>query len=272
MIDKLLNHLVYLIVNLFIISICKMFMDISWTEVLIYAGVNAVWMPFLLRPKERDIAKDIKPLADYFTNFKENQSRIQRDIEEETRINNQVYAVYKKDWKLFRVYVNKNQITSLYHFTDRANVKSIIQNRGLYSWDYCLKKGINIDRPGGDSLSRSLDKRYNLENYVRLSVTDQHPMMYAALNSGRITDPVILTIDPELIYLKRTMFSNTNATKSDKEIGDTFEYFNNIKFEIMRNSYLDIEDAERPYYQAEVLVFESIPVKYITNIETFQER
>ena len=66
--------------------------------------------------------------------------------------------------------------------------------------------------------------------------------------------------------MKKVKFSNTNATKSDKEIGDTFDYFNNIKFEVIKNDYPTIDDSEKPYYQAEILIYESVPIRYITNI------
>jgi hypothetical protein len=269
MIDKVIDHFAYLIVNLVIISICKLFLPVPWLDVVIYSIVNSLWMPFVLRPKERDIAKELEPLAAYFKDFKNKQKRIELEIDREEKINRALFDVYKRDWKLFRVYIRKHQIASLYHFTDRENIASIRKNSGLYSWHYCLNNNVDIKRPGGDVLSRTLDRRYNLENYVRLSLAREHPMVYAAMKTGRIVDPVILKIDPEIIFLKRTMFSNTNATKSNKEIGETFDYFNKIKFEVIRNSYLDVDDFERPYYQAEILVLESIPLNYITNIKDY---
>ena len=41
----------------------------------------------------------------------------------------------------------ENGIQTLYHFTDRANIKSIIENNGLYSWKACEQKGITISKP-----------------------------------------------------------------------------------------------------------------------------
>lgn len=43
-----------------------------------------------------------------------------------------------------------NGIRKLYHFTDRANLQSIIQHGGLYSWEDCAIKGIVIPRSGSN--------------------------------------------------------------------------------------------------------------------------
>lgn len=105
-------------------------------------------------------------------------------------------------------------ITKLYHFTDRANIQSIIDNGGLYSWKACDNMGISIKKPGGSPTSRSLDQYRGLENYVRLSFTRNHPMMYVAQNDGRISNPVILEIDLSVVELSTTKFSDRNATKN----------------------------------------------------------
>ena len=39
-------------------------------------------------------------------------------------------------------------------------------------------------------------------------------MMYVAMNEDRISNPVILEIDPEVIYDKDTMFADRNATRN----------------------------------------------------------
>ena len=57
----------------------------------------------------------------------------------------------------------------MYHFTDRANIPSIKKHGGPYSWYTCEQKSIEIKMPGGNQLSRDLDLRYNLHDYVRLS-------------------------------------------------------------------------------------------------------
>ena len=109
----------------------------------------------------------------------------------------------RNDWEEFKKLLEQNNITKLYHFTDRDNLENIIKNGCLYSWKDCEERGIAIPKPGGGgagSLSWSLDKQAGLEHYVRVSFTSNHPMMYVAMNEGRISNPVLLEIDPEVIY------------------------------------------------------------------------
>lgn len=106
----------------------------------------------------------------------------------------------KNNWKAYKEVIDSHHIDCLYHFTDRENLESIIQNGGLYSWADCEEKGITIAKPGGSNTSRSLDSRDNLEHYVRVSFVKQHPMMYVAMNDNRISNPVVLKIDPKVIW------------------------------------------------------------------------
>ena len=176
----------------------------------------------------------------------------------------------KSDWQAYQRILQENGITKLYHFTDRDNLNSIIQNGGLYSWMDCERKGITIPKPGGGDLSRSLDKRDNLQDYVRVSFTTEHPMMYVAMNDGRISNPVILEIDPEIIYLNDTKYADSNATRNGARVGGSLNDFNRIHFSSVKaRKHFDLPVDEQPYYQAEVLVKNFIPLKYITNISNF---
>lgn len=167
--------------------------------------------------------------------------------------------------------LTQNGIDRLYHFTDFENLESIVQNGGLYSWLECEKKGINVSKPGGGDLSRVLDRRKGLEDYVRLSFAHEHPMMHVAMREGRISSPVILEIDPEVALLEGTKFSDRNAASNDAIIGYGQDGLRNIKFDVVTKSchYYDLEEDEKKYYQAEILVENFIPLKYITNIGIF---
>jgi hypothetical protein len=178
----------------------------------------------------------------------------------------------KSNWQEFKAVMDEHRITKLYHFTDRDNLESIIKNGGLYSWMDCERKGIKIAKPGGGSVSRQLDSGRNLEDYVRVSFTTQHPMMYVAMREGRISNPVILEIDPEIIYWKDTLYSNMNATihRIKPNIGSTLDDFNQIHFQSVKSrKHFDLPDEEQPYYQAEVLVKNFIPLEFIKNIGNF---
>ena len=178
----------------------------------------------------------------------------------------------KSNWQEFKAVMDEHRITKLYHFTDRDNLESIIKNGGLYSWMDCDRKGIKINKPGGSLESRQLDSSRKLEDYVRVSFTTQHPMMYVAMRDGRISNPVILEIDPEIIYWKDTCYSNMNATihRITPNIGDTFSDFKQIHFQSVKvYKHFDLPEEEQPYFQAEILVKNFIPLEYIKNIGNF---
>lgn len=178
----------------------------------------------------------------------------------------------KTNWQEFKTVLDEHGITKLYHFTDRDNLESIIKNGGLYSWMDCERKGIKINKPGGSIASRQLDSGRNLENYVRVSFTTQHPMMYVAMKDGRISNPVILEIDPEVIFWKDSIYANLNATthRIKPNIGPTISDFKQIHFQSVKaHKHFDLPEEEQPYFQAEVLVKNFIPLEYIKNIGNF---
>lgn len=178
----------------------------------------------------------------------------------------------KSNWQEFKAILDQHNIVKLYHFTDRDNLESIIKNGGLYSWMDCDRKGIKINKPGGSSASRQLDSSRNLEDYVRVSFTTQHPMMYVAMKDGRISNPVILEIDPEVIYWNESLYANLNAARYTLKpnIGPTISDFKQIHFQSVKaRTHFDLPEEEQPYFQAEVLVKNFIPLEYIKNIGNF---
>lgn len=176
----------------------------------------------------------------------------------------------KSNWQEYQDVLKQYGITKLYHFTDRDNLESIIKNGGLYSWADCEAKGIKIPKPGGNMSSRQLDSRDRLQHFVRTSFTKDHPMMYAAMNAGRISNPVILEIDPEVVMWEHSLYTDCNATKNGRRLGEGLDDFKTIHFHSVkaRNQFA-LDEDERPFFQAEVLVENFIPLKYITNISNF---
>lgn len=159
-----------------------------------------------------------------------------------------------------------HKISKLFHFTDRSNLESIRKCGHLFSWGYCEFRNIKINRPGGSMNSRSYDKKRELHNYVRLSFCEDHPMKYAAKRDGRLIDPVVLEIDSEVTGWIGTKYSDVNAVTNGANIGDDASFLKAVKFEIMNQKYFGLSIDDKAKYQAEVLVFEKIPVKYIANI------
>jgi len=173
---------------------------------------------------------------------------------------------FKSNWQLFVNVILGNSIEYLYHFTDKSNLDSIKKRNGLYSWSYCLNNNIEIVMPGGDELSRYLDKRKGAENYVRLSFCKDHPMEHVAKREGRILNPIKLLFNTELIYHIGTKFCNMNVAKNEAIISDSLEYFTNINFGVFNQNYFNLNQSQKSQFQSEVLVYEHIPSNYILNI------
>ena len=177
---------------------------------------------------------------------------------------------YKNNYDEFKKLIEQHHITTLYHFTDRENLESIIKNGGLYSWADCEQKGINISKPGGSMASRDLDRRDNLQNFVRVSFVREHPMMYVAMNEGRISTPVVLEIDPEVIYWQDSLYADRNATKNGALVGSSIDDFSQLHFNSFKaKKHFDLDADEQKFYQAEVLVKNHIPLQFIKNIGNF---
>ena len=177
----------------------------------------------------------------------------------------------KYNWLDFKWHLESNNIRELYHFTDKANLKSIIKEGGLYSWDYCDKQRIHINYPGGNTSSRNLDKLKKLQDFVRLSFASDHPMKYIALRDKRLHNPITLKIKLDVCYFEETLFSTRNANSRDAEIGNTIVDLKNINLDIVKvSSYFDLENKLMPFFQAEILVKRWIPLDYIINLSDFE--
>ncbi len=177
----------------------------------------------------------------------------------------------KQNWQEFEQVLKDGKITKLYHFTDFENLESIIKHGGLYSWADCRDKGIKIPKPGSSGPSRSLDERDHLEHYVRLSFVEDHPMKFVAMNEERISNPVVLEIDLEVALWDDTLYADRNATRSGAIVGGDFANLMTVRFGLFNRMmrYFDMTEEAKMHYQAEVLVKNFIPLKYITNISNF---
>lgn len=83
---------------------------------------------------------------------------------------------------------------------------------------------------------------------------------------------VIRLADTSVIYWKDTIYSNLNATKHTikPNIGGTISDFKQIHFKSVKSyKHFDLPEEEQPYFQAEVLVKNFIPLEYIKNIGNF---
>ena len=95
-------------------------------------------------------------------------------------------------------------------------------------------------------------------------------MMYVAMNDGRISNPVVLEIDPEVIYWQDSLYADRNATKNGALVGSSIDDFSQLHFNSFKaKKHFDLNADEQKFYQAEVLVKNHIPLQFIKNIGNF---
>lgn len=172
----------------------------------------------------------------------------------------------KEDADRLLQYLRMKGITRFYHFTDRQNLIRIKKLGGLYSWYYCEQNGIDIPNPGGDSDSRRLDTRHGLQDYVRLSFCDDHPMAYRKHKEGALL--VLLYIDIDVAAFRETLFTDRNAASNSFSCGGDYDALMKVNIPATQRNYVSRDEGEIFYqHQAECMIKTFIPLKYITNID-----
>lgn len=178
----------------------------------------------------------------------------------------------KENWEQYRNELSRHNVTKLYHFTSRENIDSIKKNGGLYSWAECVRRGITVSKPGGSYESHEIDARKGLDEYVHLSFVKDHPMAYVAMED-RISNPYILEIDVEVAWWEGTLYSDRNAASSLARIGGELWNLRTIKYDVLGAwKMFDLTEALKPYYQAEVLVKDFIPIENIHIVDYINDR
>lgn len=168
---------------------------------------------------------------------------------------------FKTNSAAFKRHLTTNGVRYFYHFTDKRNLESIRKMGGLYSWQYCEDHDIEIARPGGDSTSRSLDRRHGLQDYVRVSFCTDHPMKWILEQQGY--DIVLLKVKIDVACLEGTLFSDINATDNNHHHGGTLADLQRINIPATQQNFVSRESDIFKQHQAEVMVKTFIPLEYI---------
>lgn len=199
---------------------------------------------------------------------REYEERLARDEEKRNQeIKRLTTLVQRKkpDKEEILEYLKLKRIRCFYHFTDRQNLNSIKRMGGLYSWHYCVNNNIKIPNPGGDNFSRRLDVRNGLQDYVRLSFCNDHPMAYRLLQDG--ADLVLLKISIDVATFKDTIFTDRNAASSSFASGKGIEALQNVNIYATQRDYVSRSEGDTFFeHQAECMVKTFVPLKYIVNI------
>ncbi len=155
---------------------------------------------------------------------------------------------------------------SLYHFTAHANLISIGKH-GLVSKAEASKRKISIPVYGGNEWSRDADSLKGLEDYVNLCFTQSHPMCHLASVEGRITNPIYLPIDPDVLKVNGVKITLGVANKAGVELLDVEKGLGQLDTEVLytRTDWNDSEIQERlrRAEKCEILVPKSVPLDLI---------
>lgn len=183
--------------------------------------------------------------------------------ERKERLERELREKYKSEAKEIVEFYKTNGISQFYHYTDRRNLDSILQNNGLFSLREMNNRGIDYHQ-GSET--------YEWPDYVRLSYTQNHPLLYISLREGRIRQEKTLKIKLDVAGLRHTKFTNVNAARTATyptvESGDDLNFIrDNVKINIVKQrNHFNLSPDEKPYYQAEIMVKDHLPLEYIKNL------
>lgn len=159
-------------------------------------------------------------------------------------------------------------ITSIYHFTDEANLKTI-EKYGLQSLRNICNLEIPVKHFGAEELSHLLDERIGLDKYVHLSFVKDHPMYHVAKSRGNLINPVWIELDSSILYENTTLFCDKVANQNGAKIFDIENILENINFEILTdNRFLLGEEWQirKEIRKAEIIALDSISTDKIKGI------
>ena len=116
-------------------------------------------------------------------------------------------------------------------------------------------------------MSHHLDSECGLDGYVRLCFRNNHPMLYVALQEGRILHPIWLKVDASVMLNPDVRFSIGVAYQDGVEIIDHEKAADQIDFDVLftRTDWNDPEIQKRLQMgeKTEVLIPDIIPLDMI---------
>ena len=159
--------------------------------------------------------------------------------------------------------LQKHDIKSVWHFTDKSNLKSI-EKYGILALTEIIKNDVDVSHFGADSLSHNLDMQYGLDKYVHLSFIDDHPMYHVAKRRGSIVSPVWIELDLALIFEKTTIFSDKVANGRNAKRFNINDIERMIDFDTMLMQYNT--ESRRNARKAEIMVANKISTDQILGV------
>lgn len=66
---------------------------------------------------------------------------------------------------------------------------------------------------------------------------------------------------------EKTLFSDRNAAARNHKHGGKLSHLSSLRWDIFSRDYFSLDQSEKHYYQAEIMVKTWIPIRYIKNID-----
>lgn len=165
----------------------------------------------------------------------------------------------KPNWRAFHLSVRQHQLRKLYHFTAPENLFGILTAGGLLSRRQIAERQIPARQNswGGSEKERLLGA-----DYICLSVTKDWAMMGSLMAQGA-EPPVVLIIDPRVIWYCKTCFSPINSASREIDPVQLRTWTELVHFEAL---FPDSRATWPKDAQAEVLVYEHVALDDIRSI------
>ena len=165
--------------------------------------------------------------------------------------------------------LKKYNIQTVYHFTEQANLKSIKEQRGIFSLKLLKEKCISDISYISNNWSQDADRYKNLDSYVHLCfVKGQHPMAYHAI----LQDKSIIWLEIDISILNKTgvLYTNDVSNKAGVKLLDETKARTDLDIEAI-NSFLPFDKPNNKNrkiatYKYEILIPDCVPLNYIRNI------
>ena len=158
-------------------------------------------------------------------------------------------------------------VNGIWHFTDRTNVQSIINNGGLLSLTESRRRRLAIPTPGGNQWSHDADGIRGVDQYVHLAFLDDHPMLFRAKEDKRITDPVWLKISTAILANPDVRYTMDVSNKNGVPILTAREAIDELDFQVLftRTDWREpeIQARRRSALKSEILIPNHVPIEMI---------
>jgi hypothetical protein len=186
-------------------------------------------------------------------------------------LNCEIFAAHLPLIIKMKTIIGRYNFDGVWHFTDRSNLDSIKEHKGLLSLRELERRGITIPAPGGNEWSHDADRMKGVHEYVHLAFIDDHPMLYRAKQDGRIPAPIWLKIDASVLLQDGVRFCSEVSNKSGATILAAAEAIRQVDFDVLF-TYMDwrnpeIQARRQAALKSEILVPDFIPIEKILGIK-----